>query len=187
LQEAKRGRVPLPVELCLKPVLKYSAIPKRKPEIADMLTYLTLRNLALAGLAGEIAFELYAWLISPILFGVALAPANLVVALSKMGFGVSLPYWVGFVVHFSIGAFGFATFVWLTHLVSRANLIVSGAIAGLVLWFVAQGLLAPLVGRTFMMGFGAYTQSSFIGHVGMASLMGYVMVALQNRQARQAF
>ena len=151
-----------------------------------LTTSITLRNLALAGVAGEIVFELYAWLISPILFGVALAPANLVLALTNMGFAVSLPYWAGFAVHVCIGAFGFAAFVWLIHLVSRANLIVSGAIAGLVLWFVAQGFLAPLVGRTFMMGFGAYTQSSFIGHVGMATLIGYVTVTLQNRQTRQA-
>ncbi|QCO54756.1 hypothetical protein EOK75_02490 [Pseudorhodobacter turbinis] len=151
-----------------------------------MLTYPTLRNLAIAGLAGEIAFELYAWLISPLLFGVALAPANLVVALTKIGFGVTLPYWAGFILHFTIGIFGFAGFVWLTHLVSRTKLVLSGAIAGFVLWFVAQGILAPLVGRTFMMGFGAYTQSSFIGHVGMATLIGYVVLLLQNRQAATA-
>lgn len=35
-----------------------------------LTTSITLRNLALAGVAGEIVFELYAWLISPILFGV---------------------------------------------------------------------------------------------------------------------
>jgi len=43
----------------------------------------------------------------------------------------------------------------------------SGVLAGIVLWFVAQGVLAPLMGRSFMMGFGSYTQSSFVGHVGM--------------------
>lgn len=147
-----------------------------------MMTPNTARNLIIAGLAGEISFEIYAWLISPILFGVALGPANLVIALIKIAFGVTLPYWAGFLVHFAIGAIGFVGFVWVTHLVSRTNLILSGAIAGVMLWFIAQGILAPVVGRTFMMGFGAYTQSSFIGHVGMATLMGYVMVALQRRQ-----
>ncbi len=151
-----------------------------------MLTPNTLRNLVIAGLVGEISFEVYAWLISPLLFGVALGPANLVVALIKIGFGVTVPYWAGFLVHFTIGVIGFAGFVWLTHLVSRINLILSGVIAGFILWFVAQGLLAPAVGRTFMMGFGAYTQSSFVGHVGMATLMGYVMVARQIRQAQAA-
>ncbi|MCF3595390.1 hypothetical protein LZG00_15450 [Rhodobacteraceae bacterium LMO-12] len=147
-----------------------------------MATKNTLRNLVVAGLAGEVSFEIYAWLISPILFDVTLAPANLVIALIKMVLGVTVPYWAGFLAHFMIGAIGFSGFVWITHLVSRTSLILSGAIAGLVLWFVAQGLLAPVVGRTFMMGFGAYTQSSFIGHVGMTTLIGYVMVVLQKRQ-----
>lgn len=159
---------------------------KTQKDLPDMLTLHSLRNLVIAGLVGEISFEIYAWLISPVLFGVALAPANLVIALIKIAFGVTLPHWAGFLVHFTIGAVGFGAFVWLTHLVTRVNLVLSGALAGFVLWFVAQGLLAPVVGRSFMMGFGAYTQSSFIGHVGMATLMGYVMVRLQTRQARIA-
>lgn len=149
----------------------------------EMLTTHTLRNLVIAGFLGEISFEIYAWLVSPILFGVALGPANLVIALIKIASGVTVPYWAGFLVHFTIGVIGFSGFVWLTHILARTSLILSGVIAGFILWFVAQGLLAPVVGRTFMMGFGPYTQSSFIGHVGMATLIGYVMVSLQRRQA----
>ncbi|MEO9778370.1 MAG: hypothetical protein ABJH07_19225 [Sedimentitalea sp.] len=148
-----------------------------------MSSHITLRNLILAGLAGEIAFEAYAWLVSPLLFGVALGPANLIVALGNITAGIALPYWAGFIIHFMIGAVGFSTFVWITHLITKANLILSGAIAGFVLWFVAQGVLAPAVGRSFMMGFGAYTQSSFIGHVGMATLMGYVLLKLGSSKA----
>lgn len=145
----------------------------------------TLANLIIAGLVGEIAFEAYAWLISPLLFGVVLAPANLIVALSDMTLGINLSYWAGFVVHFSIGAIAFSAFVLLTHLVTRTNLILSGAIAGIVLWFIAQGLLAPLVGRTFMMGFGAYTQSSFFAHLGMTTLIAWVLLKLDTGRFRQ--
>ena len=130
----------------------------------------TVPTLLLAGLAGEIAFELYAWLLSPLLFGVALAPANLVVALGKIALGITLPYWLGF-----------SVFVWLMHRLTRLGLVLSGALSGLVLWFVAQGLLAPVVGRSFMMDFGAYTQSSFVGHVGMAMVIGYAIALLQRR------
>ena len=143
----------------------------------------TLRTLALAGLAGEIAFELYAWLLSPILFGVALAPANLVVALGKIFLGITLPYWLGFALHIAVGIFGFSVFVWLVHRLTRLGPVQSGALSGFTLWFIAQGLLATLVGRSFMMGFGAYTQSSFIGHVGMAMVIGYVIATLQRRRA----
>ncbi len=142
----------------------------------------TLRTLALAGLAGEIVFELYAWLLSPLLFGVSLAPANLVVALGNL-IGVTLPYWLGFALHIAIGIAGFSATVWLMHRVTRLGLVLSGALSGLALWFIAQGLLAPLIGRSFMMGFGAYTQSSFVGHVGMAMVIGYVIAVLQPRQA----
>lgn len=143
-----------------------------------MISPLTLRNLIIAGLAGEIAFEAYAWLISPLLFGTALAPANLIVALAKLIFGLEIPYAAGFVVHFTVGAIGFSVFVWLVHLLTRTRWVLSGAIAGVVLWFIAQGILAPLVGRSFMMGFGPYTQSSFIGHVGMSMLIAFVMLKL---------
>ena len=143
----------------------------------------TIPTLLLAGLAGEIAFELYAWLLSPLLFGVALAPANLVVAFGKIALGITLPYWLGFALHIALGIVGFSVFVWLVHRLTRLGLVLSGALSGLVLWFVAQGLLAPVVGRSFMMDFGAYTQSSFVGHVGMAMVIGYAIALLQRRAA----
>lgn len=130
--------------------------------------------LALAGLVGELMFEAYAWLISPILFGVALQPANLVIALTTKFFGITLSYSVAFAVHFLIGAIGFAGAVWATKRISGLGFIAAGALTGVALWFVAQGILAPLVGRSFMMDFGAYTQSSFIAHTGMTSVVGCV-------------
>ena len=170
------------------PTLKalFSASNSLIERTQTMITPLTFRTLFLAGLIGEIAFEAYAWLISPMLFGVALAPANLIVALANVTLGQSLPYWAGFVVHSLIGIFGFSAFVWLTHLFTKANLLLSGAIAGFALWFVAQGLLAPAVGRSFMMGFGAYTQSSFVAHVGMALVMGVVLRKLTISKALAA-
>ncbi|WP_376870910.1 hypothetical protein [Albirhodobacter sp. R86504] len=138
-------------------------------------------SLILAGIVGEIAFELYAWLLSPLLFGVALAPANLVVALVKLGTDMTIPYWAGFGLHILIGAIAFPTVVWLVAALTRTGLIISGAFSGLGLWFVAQGLLAPVIGRSFMMDFGAYTQSSFIGHVGMAMIIGYFLKSVESR------
>lgn len=143
-----------------------------------MTSSINLKNLAIAGLIGELSFEAYAWLISPLIFGVALEPAKLVTGLTKMATGVQLSYGGAFAIHFLIGAFGFAVFVALTHLVTKTKLIWSGVIAGVVLWFVAQGILAPILGREFMMGFGNYTQSSFVGHVGMSALIAFVLTKL---------
>ncbi|MBB5722145.1 putative membrane protein YagU involved in acid resistance [Loktanella ponticola] len=143
----------------------------------------TIKHLAIAGLAAEILFEFYAWIISPVLFGVTLQPSNLVIALTKIATGVTLPHAGAFVLHFLIGAFGFVAFVYLTKMVTKLGYIASGFVSGLALWFIAQGILAPVVGRTFMMGFGTYTQSSFVGHVGMTLIAAVIWRALDGRRA----
>ncbi|MEP1766607.1 MAG: hypothetical protein ABJJ53_08200 [Sulfitobacter sp.] len=146
----------------------------------------TIKSLALAGLIGEIAFEAYAWLISPILFDVSLQPSKLVMALTKIFTGLDIPYGVAFVLHFLIGAFGFASVVLLFKHFTKLSHVASGFAAGVLLWFVAQGVLAPVVGRSFMMGFGSYTQSSFVGHVGMCVLMAFLWQQFMNRSRAAA-
>jgi len=132
-------------------------------------------SIILAGLIGEIAFEVYAWVVSPMLFGVALQPSNLVIAMTAKLTGLQISHALAFPVHFLIGSLGFGAFVYLVRLVMPARVWRTGFVAGLVLWFVAQGLLAPFIGRSFMMGFGTYTQSSFVGHVGMTLLMAHLL------------
>lgn len=136
----------------------------------------------LAGLAGEIIFELYAWLVSPAVFGPALQPSKLVMAIVAKVTGLSLPYNFAFVLHFLTGSVGFGVFVFLWRQLMPQRVFLTGLVAGLTLWFVAQGLLAPFIGRTFMMGFGTYTQSSFVGHVGMTLIMSYLMNILIQRK-----
>lgn len=149
-----------------------------------MPTRLDIRNVLIAGVIGQLAFEAYAWLISPLLFGPTLEPSNLVMALSKIYLGLDVSYGAAFAVHSFIGAAGFSALVWLVHMVTKKTFVVSGAIAGFALWFVAQGMLAPAVGRTFMMDFGPYTQSSAVAHIGMAMVMGYVMAKFSGRLSR---
>ncbi len=76
-----------------------------------------------------------------------------------------------------IGSLGFGLFVYLTRLFMPSRIWLTGFVSGLILWFVAQGILAPFIGRSFMMDFGTYTQSSFIGHVGMTLLMAHLLEA----------
>lgn len=140
-----------------------------------------IKSAFIAGLGGQIAFETYAFVVSPLLFGVTLQPTNLVVALAGIWFGLDLPHWLGFALHFALGALVFPALVLAAHLVTRANLLVCGAAVGLGLWFVAQGVLAQAAGRAFMMGFGPYTQSSLVAHVGMTTLMAIAMLGLQAR------
>jgi hypothetical protein len=149
-----------------------------------MPSLLDIRNILIAGITGQLAFEAYAWLISPLLFGLTLEPSNLVMALSKIYLGLDVSYGAAFAVHFLVGAAGFSALVWLMHMLTKKTYVVSGALAGFVLWFVAQGMLAPAVGRDFMMNFGPYTQSSAIAHIGMAMVMGYVMARFSGRLYR---
>ncbi|MFT7058894.1 MAG: hypothetical protein ACJASV_001399 [Pseudorhodobacter sp.] len=141
-------------------------------------TFTTFKMICLAGLAGQLAFEAYAWLISPMVFGPTLEPANLVTAIGAKIAGIVLPYGPAFIIHFLIGAVLFALMVYAAQLVLRRGYILAGLATGLVLWFVAQGILAPFIGRSFMMDFGPYTQSSFVAHTGMTLVIGFVMSKL---------
>jgi len=125
----------------------------------------------LGGVIAQIAFEAYAWLISPLVFGPKLQPAFLVIGLFEQYVGVTPSYSVAFSLHALIGTLGFGIFTLLFYKAFRGRAILSGFISGLILWFIAQGVLAPAMGREFMMGFGAYTQSSFVSHVGMSLII----------------
>ena len=132
-------------------------------------------SIALAGLIGEVTFELYAWLISPTVFGVILQPSNLVIAITAKLTGVKISHFLAFPIHFLIGSLGFGLFVYLIRVLMPSKVWLTGLCSGLILWFVAQGMLAPFIGRSFMMDFGTYTQSSFVGHVGMTVLMAHLL------------
>ncbi|WP_299918717.1 hypothetical protein [uncultured Roseobacter sp.] len=136
-----------------------------------------------AGLLAEGLFELYAWLISPIIFGETLEPANLVMGLFQRFLSVELSYVQGFSVHAFIGAVVFPVAVYIIARVLNQRFVLAGVVTGVALWFMAQGILAPLMGRNFMMGFGAYTQSSFVGHVGMTLIVGFIFARVWLRDA----
>lgn len=135
----------------------------------------TSLDILLAGMVGELAFEIYAWVVSPVLFGLSLSPLKLVTAIVKKLSGFELAPIVAFLIHASIGVFVFSAAVFLFHTLTKIHLWFSGIITGLGLWFVAQGVLAPFIGRSFMMDFGPYTQSSFVGHVGMCLIIAAVL------------
>lgn len=130
-----------------------------------------IKTSILGGLVAQIAFEVYAWLLSPTLFGPELQPSKLVVALTKKLLGLEISYETGYILHTLIGIIGFAIFTLLFYKAFRSRAFLSGLVAGVALWFIAQGILAPAIGREFMMDYGPYTQSSFVGHVGMTMII----------------
>ncbi len=132
-------------------------------------------NILFAGLMGETLFEAYAWLVSPVLFGNPLSPLKLVTAVTKKLTGIHLPEMAAFSIHFLVGAIAFPFAVYLMQALTKLNFWIAGLLTGVLLWFVAQGILAPFIGRSFMMDFGPYTQSSFIGHVGMCLIIAGIL------------
>lgn len=140
--------------------------------------------LIVSGLIAQGAFELYAWVVSPILFGPTLQPAKLIMGLNAKYLGVDVPYAAAFAMHIATGVFVISGVTLLLYQLFRSRAIVSGVAGGVLLWFVAQGILAPAMGRAFMMGFGPYTQSSFVAHVGF-SLIVTLFVGWRMRGAQR--
>lgn len=126
----------------------------------------TLLLIIAAGIAGEIVFEIIAWLVMPSILGRPMQPAMLVMGLAKslLGLGVSKP--MAFVFHLMAGAVIFPVgYVLFRNLVKIKSWLIAGIVWGVVLWFIAQGVLAPLVGRPFMLGFIAYTWAALVVHI----------------------
>jgi hypothetical protein len=141
----------------------------------------TIRALLLAGLAGQAVFETVALFLMPVLFGMPLMPALLVVTLGQTLLGLQLPMLAGWIGHLAAGTVLFP-FAWLA--LRRATgwpAAASGAALGIALWLFAQGLLAPLAGRPFMLGFVPYTWASLGAHLAYAIAVALVFDRLTRR------
>ena len=142
--------------------------------------------LLVAGIAAEIAFESFGLLLAPVLFGFAMEPANLVIGLIKTFAGIDASYLAAYVLHFFVGAIAFPLgYVLLRKtILARLPWLVAGLIWGVILWFIAQGILAPLMGRPFMMDWVPYTWASLIAHPMMTVVIAFVWHKL-TEQSRQ--
>jgi hypothetical protein len=119
----------------------------------------------MAGIAGEVVLESIAWAIAPVVLGRPMEPALLVSALGNTLFGMSIGTAAAFAIHLGAGVVIFPLGYLLFRAATRLSWAEAGILWGVVLWFIAQGLLAPLAGRPFMLGFGTYTWASLLTHV----------------------
>ena len=136
--------------------------------------------LLIAGISAEIVFESFGLLLAPIIFGFKMEPANLVIGLIKTFAGIEAPYVVAYVLHLIVGAVVFPLGYILLRktILAQVPWIIAGLIWGLILWFTAQGILAPLMGRAFMMDWVPYTWASLIAHPLMTSIIAFVWFKL---------
>lgn len=142
-----------------------------------------------AGVIGEIALELFAWVVVPEIAGRPMRPDILVSDLARNLAGIEMwrPLAIG--VHLALGA---VVFPILYVKVSRArpNLswLLVAPLIGTAWWALAQTTLAPLAGRPFMLGFdptwgfNTYTWSSLIAHI-----LIMVVIAISYRRLERRF
>lgn len=118
-----------------------------------------------AGIVAEIVFEILALIIAPLFLGQAMKPALLVAALSQEVLGVRISAGTAWLVHLLAGIVLFPAGY---ALVSRGLGALAWPLAAIcyaiLLWLFAQGVLAPLAGRPFMLGFSAHTWASLVVH-----------------------
>jgi hypothetical protein len=122
--------------------------------------------LGIAGVIGEIVLEIAAWIIAPLVLGRPMQPALLVADLARSLFGTTLPMSAAFIIHLASGIVVFPIgYLLLRSWTKIKSPTVAGILWGVVLWLVAQAVLAPLAGRPFMLNFTPYTWASLAAHI----------------------
>jgi len=118
-----------------------------------------------AGIAGELVFEAMAFLVAPALLGQPMQPAYLVMALARTLAGLEIGLLGGWAGHLLAGAVVFPLgYLGFRRLTGLKGWLVPGLLWAVCLWVIAQGVLAPIVGRPFMLGFVPYTWASLAVH-----------------------
>ncbi|MDA9918645.1 hypothetical protein N9D37_02040 [Erythrobacter sp.] len=142
--------------------------------------------LIVGGIAAELFFEFYGLVINPALFGFPMEPANLVIGLTKTFLGAPISYVPAYAIHLAIGILGFPLGYYLLRKTVFARLPwqIAGLAWGVILWFIAQGILAPVMGRAFMMDWVPYTWVSLFAHPTMTLIIaGVYHVMIERKEA----
>lgn len=126
---------------------------------------LPLPALLLAGLAGQAAFEIVAFVLMPAFIGKPLMPVMLVDELARALLGLEAGRLVGWSIHFAAGIVLFPLGYLGLLRVTGLSWMLAGALWDALLWLFAQAVLAPLAGRPFMLGFVSYTWASLAAHL----------------------
>ena len=119
-----------------------------------------------AGGIGELVLEFFAWWVVPATLGKPMRPDILVADIARSLLHTEISVVLAVSIHLILGVLIFP----LLFVVARAAIgfkttLIPAAIYGVILWAVAQMILAPLAGRPFMLGLIPYTWASLVGHV----------------------
>ncbi len=131
-----------------------------------LLGWDNLLVLLAAGGIAEAVLEFFAWWIVPATLGKPMRPDILVSDIARSLLHIDISVVLAVTIHLLLGVLIFP----LLFVVARAAIgfkttLIPAVIYGVLLWAVAQMLLAPLAGRPFMLGLIPYTWASLAGHV----------------------
>ncbi|CTQ47408.1 hypothetical protein [Roseibium aggregatum] len=132
--------------------------PRNQLQISEIFGSRQTVFIIASGFAGEAVLEFVAWIVAPIFLGRPMEPSLLVQELGLVWFDLSTSIAVAFLVHFFAGAYLFVVgYVLFLRLTGLQNWFLTGFTWGVLLWLLAQCVLAPAAGRPFFLGFVPYT------------------------------
>lgn len=156
-----------------------------------------------AGVMGEIVLEFLAWVIfphfvpkppmmpmlppwltdmAPAAIGMPMRPHVLLTDLGRSLLSVDLPVQLTVAVHLLLGFFVMPlVYAKARQALNIRSWFVAGTAWGIVLWLVAQAVLAPLAGRPIFLGFIPYSWGSLGAHVIYALVVAWSFERLRAR------
>lgn len=156
-----------------------------------------------AGVMGEIVLEFLAWVIfphfvpkppmmqmlppwltdmAPAAIGMPMRPHVLLTDLGRSLLGVDLPVQLTVAVHLLLGFFVMPlVYVKARQVLKISSWFVAGTAWGIVLWLIAQAVLAPLAGRPIFLGFIPYSWGSLGAHIIYALVVAWSLERLSAR------
>jgi len=135
-----------------------------------------------AGVIGEIVLETISWVISPRLLGLPMRPYILLADLARSLLGVKLAVPLTVAAHLALGAFIMPLiYVKARQALGLRSWLLAGIAWGVVLWLIAQAILAPLAGRPIFLGFIPYSWGSLAAHIIYAVVVAGSLERLRGR------
>jgi hypothetical protein len=140
-----------------------------------------IAHLAIGGFAGLGFWEAFAAVPTPLVAGFPLQPPELVKALFSLRLGVTPPDTLAHFLHYLTGFLLYPLgYFALTRFVAPLRMPLSGWVWGVITYFIALGVLAPLAGFPFLLSdVPLLSFMSLVGHAIYGWLAAWVFERLE--------
>lgn len=123
----------------------------------------------LGGFVGTVAITMMMYLVAPMMLGQPMDVAKM------LGSMLGDNWWAGMVLHFTNGTLIFPLiYAFLLYGVLPGGPALKGITWGVVLWFLAQVVVMPIMGAGFFSGSVMAAMASLMGHVVYGWLLGWI-------------